>query len=116
MPDEDAYDAIRRSYVAFGGQRPQWPTGDLPRQSIPTGLTVVTTDNLLLFYVEVVNDTNGDITVRIQDQKGLPILPPQVVRSGSVMTYNSTFGTPADGISWSASAPGLVGWFSAANV
>lgn len=82
------------------------------RQLIPTVLTVVETAERLLYYLEAVNNTGGDVALTVYDQAGLIVIPTQTVSNGKIITYRSDLGTPVTGLSWIASAPGLVGWYA----
>lgn len=99
-----------------GDFRPPVPTFDTPRQLVPSVLTVAATANFNLHYLEVANNTGGDISMTVYDQAGLVLLPTQVVKNGTLLIYRSDFGTPMNGLSWIATAPGLVGWFCGAYV
>ena len=87
---------------------------DIPRQTIPTQLSTVTNISFILFYLEVANNTGGAVNVTVYDAAGLPLTPTQSVQNGNLLTYRSDYGTPMAGLSWQASAPGLVGWFCGA--
>lgn len=96
------------------GIRSELPAFDMPRQLLPTVLTVVEASAFHLFYFEACNNTGGDVTVTVFDKAGLVLVPAQVVTNGGLLTYRSDFGTPMNGLAWIASAPGIVGWFCGA--
>lgn len=80
------------------------------RKAIPTSWETMSAAPLRLFYVEAVNPTAGDITLSVQDADGLPAIVDTIL-AGKLLTYESKFGTPMNGLRWMASAPGLVGWY-----
>jgi hypothetical protein len=83
------------------------------RQKIPTTLTQIMGRSFFLYWLEVNNDTAGVIRFGAYDGAGLAIIPMQDVQPGGVMTYKAESGAPvAAGMSWIASAPGLVGWYN----
>ncbi len=106
---------MSRTFSGGGGSyRPQGVNYDIMRQAIATDLAILGTKPFVLYYLEAANNSGGDISLTVYDQAGLVLIPTSVVADKGVLTYRSDFGTPMNGISWIASAPGLVGWFCGA--
>lgn len=85
------------------------------RQIVPTTLTVVQKGSFGLLALEVMNSTNSAITFAAYDNDGLCVVPSQIVQAAGVITYLSAVAAPVEGgMSWIASAPGLVGWYKMA--
>jgi len=86
-----------------------------PRQAIPLDLTLLWKFPFQLYYLEAVNPTDSDIVLTVQDQAGLAGPVQQIVSSQKLLTYESKYGTPMNGLAWKASASGLVGWICGDN-
>ncbi len=67
---------------------------------------------LQLIYLEVVSDSEEAVTFCAYDLDGLCVIPKTEIKAHGILTYNANSGCPARGLSWSASAPGLVGWYA----
>lgn len=65
-----------------------------------------------LLYLEVCNDTDSAINFSACDLAGLCVIPKTAIQPGGILTYNSTAGSPAAGLSWVASQVGLVAWYT----
>lgn len=92
------------------------PYSHVNRQLVPTVLAHVMHLEFILFYLEVANGTDSDLILSVYDTNYLVLIPEQVVKTKSMLTYRSEFGTPMEGLCWVASGPGLVGWFVGAYI
>ena len=82
------------------------------RQSVPAVSTVIQKGTFRLLYLEVVNDSRDSVTFAAYDANGACIIPSQSIMTGGILTYRCDPGAPVSGgMSWVASAPGLVGWY-----
>jgi hypothetical protein len=98
------------------GFRPDQPSFDTDRLSVPTVLTTIEPSKFNLFYLEIANNTGGDVTAGVFDAAGMAVIPTQTIKNGAILDYRSDFGTPVQGLAWMAGEPGLVGWFCGAYV
>ena len=80
-----------------------------PRQAIPRALTAFA-PAFKLMYLEVVNNTAAEISFEVWDAQSLCVIPLQPVAAGATFAYKVRYGNQATGLSWKATAKGLVGW------
>ncbi len=95
------------------------PNCEIGQTAIPTTLTAVVDYDIRIYEMEVVNITSGDITLTCYDcqDSAMLIIPPTILRAGSLLTYTRRLGRLCSGgLAWQASAPGLLGNIQAQKV
>lgn len=84
------------------------PNYDSGFVDVPDTLTVLSVATLWLMGANIVNDSDDEVTIRITDTAGQPIVPTIPVPARSVVPpYEWPF-LPVTGLKWEASAAGLV--------